>query len=107
MGTRLHTMGLAIFALTAIAMDRTIDIDMFAVKGIEQGYHDAWVGTKTSGMPDLIWTPHNSGHWLATNFRTINEIYSDPARFSSEVIFMPKEAGEKYAMVRRCRMCRP
>src|SRR3546814_20660105 len=29
----------------------------------------------------------------------VREIYEDPSRFSSEVIFLPKEAGEKYLMV--------
>ncbi len=82
-----------------VPRDRVVDVDMYGLEGIEDGYHEAWVRTKTPNMPDLVWTPHNGGHWIATNFRTINEIYTDPSRFSSEVIFMPKEAGEKYEMV--------
>lgn len=82
-----------------VPRDRIIDVDMYALEGIDDGYHEAWTRIKTPDMPDLMWTPRNGGHWIATNFRTIQEIYSDPTRFSSEVIFMPKEAGEKYEMV--------
>ncbi|MGE4430418.1 MAG: cytochrome P450 [Sphingobium sp.] len=72
---------------------------MYALDGIEEGYHEAWKRIQQPGVPDLIWTPFTGGHWIATNGETVREIYNDPARFSSEVIFLPKEAGEKYQMV--------
>ena len=75
------------------------EIDMYALEGIEQGYHEAWKNIPKPDMPDLIWTPFTGGHWIATNGDTVREVYSDPTRFSSEVIFLPKEAGEKYEMV--------
>ena len=79
--------------------DHVRDIDMYALDGIEQGYHEAWKQVIDAGMPDLVWTPFTGGHWIATNGDSVREIYSDPVRFSSEVIFLPKEAGEKYQMV--------
>jgi cytochrome P450 len=79
--------------------DRVRDIDMYALKGIEEGFHEAWKRVQQPGVPELIWTPFTGGHWIATNGETIREIYTDPERFSSEVIFLPKEAGEKYEMV--------
>lgn len=79
--------------------DRVHEIDMYALDGIEEGYHEAWKRIQQHGIPELIWTPFNGGHWIATNGDTIREIYGDPARFSSEIIFLPKEAGEKYDMV--------
>lgn len=75
------------------------EIDMYALDGIEEGYHEAWKRVQTPGTPGLVWTPYTGGHWIATRGELIAEIYSDPTRFSSEVIFLPKEAGEKYAMV--------
>jgi cytochrome P450 len=75
------------------------EIDMYAPEGIEHGYHEAWKALQTDGMPELVWTPFTGGHWIATRGELIREIYTDPARFSSEVIFLPKEAGEKYLMV--------
>lgn len=74
------------------------DIDMYALDGIEQGYHEAWKAVQ-EGQPDLVWTPLTGGHWIAMSGPVVKEIYEDPTRFSSEVIFLPKEAGEKYAMV--------
>lgn len=82
-----------------VPRERIFDIDMYALDGIGAGYHEAWKRIQKPGTPDLIWTPLTGGHWIATRGEIVREIYSDPARFSSEVIFLPKEAGEKYAMV--------
>jgi camphor 5-monooxygenase len=79
--------------------DRVYEIDLYALKGIEEGYHEAWKRIQTAGMPELVWTPFNGGHWIATNGATVREVYLDPARFSSEIIWLPKEAGEKYELV--------
>ena len=79
--------------------DRVYEIDMYALEGIEQGYHEAWKHLEAKGLPELIWTPLTGGHWIAMNGNTVREIYTDPSRFSSEVIFLPKEAGENYNMV--------
>ena len=82
-----------------VAEDRVREIDMYALLGIEQGYHEAWRALQTPDMPDLVWTPFTGGHWIAMTGDAVREIYADPSRFSSEVIFLPKEAGEKYQMV--------
>jgi len=75
------------------------DVDMYALDGIEQGYHEAWAELQAGDTQSLIWTPLTGGHWIAMNGPMIREIYENPDLFSSEVIFLPKEAGEKYAMV--------
>lgn len=82
-----------------VPADLVRDIDMYALDGIEEGYHEAWKALQTPDMPELVWTPLTGGHWIATRGFLVKEIYEDPERFSSEVIFLPKEAGEKYAMV--------
>lgn len=82
-----------------VPADRVREIDMYQLDGIGEGYHEAWKRVQVPGIPDLVWTPFTGGHWIATNGDTVREIYSDPSRFSSEVIFLPKEAGEKYDMV--------
>lgn len=79
--------------------DLVRDIDMYALDGIEQGYHEAWVALHAHNMPKLVWTPLTGGHWIAMDGPMVREIYEDTSRFSSEVIFLPKEAGEKYLMV--------
>jgi camphor 5-monooxygenase len=82
-----------------VPADRVYEVDMYALNGIEEGYHEAWKRIQTEGIPELIWTPFHGGHWIATNGATVQEIYVNPARFSSQIIFLPKEVGEKYEMV--------
>lgn len=75
------------------------EIDMFDLEGIEDGMADAWKRLQTPDMPDLVWTPLTGGHWIAMRGAMVREIYENPDRFSSYVIFLPKEAGEKYTAV--------
>jgi cytochrome P450 len=75
------------------------DIDMYALDGLEAGYHEAWKALQANETADLVWTPLTGGHWIAMNGPMIKDIYEDPDRFSSEIIFLPKEAGVKYLMV--------
>jgi cytochrome P450 len=82
-----------------VPSDRVYEIDMYALEGIEEGYQEAWKRVQQPGVPSLIWTPCTGGHWIATDGDTVREVYSDPERFSSEIIFLPKEAGQKYEMV--------
>jgi len=82
-----------------VPADRVYDVDMYALDGIEEGFHEAWMKLQGPEIPPLIWTPRTGGHWIATRGAVINEIFSNPDRFSSEIIFLPREAGEKYLMV--------
>jgi cytochrome P450 len=82
-----------------IPIDRVFDVDIFNLDGIEQGYQEACKRLQKPGMPNLIWTPRNGGHWIVTRGSMIREILRDPARFSSQVIVLPKEAGEKYDLL--------
>lgn len=75
------------------------DIDAYALDGIEEGFHEAWKKVQQADTPPLVWTPLTGGHWIATRGALIDDIYRSPDRFSSHVIWVPKEAGEKYKMV--------
>ena len=82
-----------------VPADRVFDVDMYALDGIEDGFYEAWKRIQSDDIPDIIYTPLTGGHWIATRGDVIDEVYRNPDRFSSEVIFLPKEAGQKYAMV--------
>ena len=82
-----------------VPRERVVDIDMYAPPGIEDGYHEAWARLLDPALPDLVWTPRTGGHWIATSAKWIQDVYSDPEHYSSEVIFLPKEAGQKYEMI--------
>jgi camphor 5-monooxygenase len=43
------------------------------------------------GLPDIFWTRHNGGHWIALRGAAIAEIFRDGATFSSKRPFVPDE----------------
>ncbi|AEG50686.1 Camphor 5-monooxygenase [Sphingobium chlorophenolicum L-1] len=75
------------------------EVDAYGLEGIEEGVHEAWKRVQQPDTPPLIWTPFTGGHWIATRGALIDEIYRSPERFSSRVIWVPREAGEAYEMV--------
>ncbi|KMS53774.1 cytochrome P450 [Sphingobium cupriresistens] len=75
------------------------DIDIYDLDGIEEGVHEAWKKVQQPDTPPLVWTPFTGGHWIATRGALIDDIYRSPDRFSSRVIWVPREAGEAYDMV--------
>jgi camphor 5-monooxygenase len=83
-----------------VPVDRVFSFDMYNPDGIDEvGYLQAWKRLQELDLPEMIWTPYNGGHWIATRGHLIREIYKDPERFSSAVIFIPKAAGEQQDMV--------
>lgn len=82
-----------------VPADRVYDFDLYQPPGVENGFHEAWLALHDEGVPDLIWTPHNGGHWLATRGQVIAEVFSDYERFSCRVYLVPKEVGEQHQML--------
>lgn len=82
-----------------VPADRVRDIDIYALDGLEEGFHEAWKRVQTADNPSLVWTPLTGGHWVATRGNVIDEVYRHPEHFSSRVIWVPREAGEAYEMV--------
>lgn len=82
-----------------VAPELVRDIDIYGLDGIEEGFHEAWKRVQTPDTPPLVWTPLTGGHWVATRGVVIDEVYRNPDRFSSRVIWVPREAGEAYEMV--------
>ncbi|WP_417320113.1 cytochrome P450 [Emcibacter sp.] len=39
--------------------------------------------------PEMVWTPHNGGHWIATRGEQIKELLTDWNQFSSSCAFIP------------------
>ena len=77
--------------------DRIVDFDIYNPFHGQYDLHVAWAQLRDSTPRDLVWTPHNEGHWIALSPELINQVYSDPSRFSSRVVLVPKStAGEAY-----------
>jgi cytochrome P450 len=70
--------------------ERVVDFDIYNPPGVEAGFHAAWAALHAQGVPDLVWTPHNGGHWVATRGRLISAVYEDYARFSNRTMLVPK-----------------
>lgn len=87
---------------THVPANRVIDFDMYNPEGIGEGLQAAWKRLHNPGVPDLVWTPRNGGHWIATRSSLIKEMFRDYEHFSSECPFVPKEAGEQYEFIPTC-----
>ncbi len=82
-----------------VPADLVREIDAYDLDGLEEGFHEAWKRVQQPDTPPLVWTPFTGGHWIATRGEVIDEVYRSPDRFSSRVIWVPREAGEAYDMV--------
>ncbi|MDH4549891.1 MULTISPECIES: cytochrome P450 [Pseudomonas] len=82
-----------------VPLNRIVNFDMYNPPGLEDGLQVAWSRLHQPGVPDLVWTDHNGGHWIATRGKLIRDMFMDHQRFSSECPFIPKEAGEQYEFI--------
>jgi camphor 5-monooxygenase len=82
-----------------VPADRVMDFDLYNPPGVEHGFHEAWQRLHAPDVPDLVWTPHNGGHWIATRGTMIAEIFADYERFSCRVMLVPKAVGEQHQML--------
>jgi len=81
-----------------VPADRVVEFDMFNPPEIDKGLHEAWTSLQ-SDERDVVWTPYNGGHWIATKGSLIKEIFENFGTFSSRCPFLPKEAGEQYSFI--------
>src|SRR6185369_10691485 len=79
--------------------DRVVDFDIFAPPGGKQDIYAAWKTLQAPGVPEVVWTPRNGGHWIATRTKQIIEVYSSHKRFSSHIFLLPRETGEAFSNI--------
>ena len=82
-----------------VPVDRIVDFDVHNPANIADGYHEAWKILQKPGVPDLVWTPRNGGHWIATRGALIADFLNDPEHFSARVMIVPKEAGMQHKLI--------
>jgi cytochrome P450 len=76
-----------------------VDFDMYNPPNVAAGLQEAWTTLQAPGVPDLVWTRRNGGHWIATRGSLIREAFEDPRHFSSACPFIPRETGEAYDFI--------
>jgi cytochrome P450 len=74
-----------------------VDFDIYAPEGVEGDYHAAWLALQKPGLPPIVWTPRNGGHWIAARGKVIGAVFADHEKFSSRVIVLPKSDGELHS----------
>jgi cytochrome P450 len=63
-------------------------VDFDAFRPAEPGSDPFLVLQKLQQGPEIVWTPRNGGHWIATHGETVKAIIDDPERFSSSSILI-------------------
>ena len=71
-----------------------VDFDIYNLPGGEHDFFGAWKTLQQPGIPDLVWTPCNGGHWIATRGEDIFAMYADAATYASDVLVVPREVGK-------------
>jgi cytochrome P450 len=79
--------------------EQFVDFDVYSPPGVAQDFYQGWRVLQQPGLPEVVWTPRNGGHWIATRNHLIDEIFSDHTRFTSRVIFLPKSVGEQHHLL--------
>jgi cytochrome P450 len=83
-----------------VPADRVVDFNIYDPPGGAADIHRAWRTLQEAGLPSLVWTPHNGGHWITLRGALVEEVLSDSDRFSSHTVLVPKDtAGEAYRLV--------
>lgn len=72
------------------------DFDYTRVPGDEHDVHLAWKRA-LEDAPDVIWTPHHGGHWVATRAQPIDDFLADQVHFSNRNPTVPPMTGLKLA----------
>jgi cytochrome P450 len=73
---------------THVPPELVVDFDYRQPPGHETDVHLAWKALHDG--PDIVWTPHHGGHWIATRAADIDVMQTDHARFSYRYITIPR-----------------
>lgn len=76
-----------------VPADRVMELDIYDLPGVANGFHEAWQAQQARAPADLVWTPCNGGHWVAMRGAMIHEMFADHERFSSSNNLVPKPGG--------------
>jgi cytochrome P450 len=70
-----------------------VDFDIYDPPGAAEDFFASWKTLWRDGLPAIVWTPHNGGHWIATRGEDIHRFMGDAETFSSHVLTVPPEIG--------------
>lgn len=73
--------------------DRVWNFNLYDVPGSDEDVHAAYSAIQQAA-PDIFWTPHNGGHWVATRGEDIIAMQRDYRHFSHKHIVLPPTPAE-------------
>lgn len=80
-----------------VPAELVVDFDFFALDQLgKDDIQLAWA-TLHNG-PDIVWTPHNGGHWIATRGEDIDAIQLDYAHFSHKNFTLPRNEIDQHSL---------
>lgn len=80
-----------------VPADRVVDFDFFALDRMgAEDIQTAW--TILHQGPDIVWTPHNGGHWIATRGEDIDSMQLDHAHFSHRNFSIPRNEMDQFSL---------
>ena len=82
-----------------VPAERVVDFDVYDPAGVADGFHEAFLALQAPGVPDLVWTPRNEGHWIVTRSELMTRIFPDSGAYSNRIIVIPKSVGEQHQML--------
>jgi cytochrome P450 len=78
--------------------ERVIDFNLHQPMPAGVSVHQFWRQVMADAPHNVMWTPHSGGHWLVLDPDLAEAVLTDPARFSSRVVIVPRDpAGEAYS----------
>jgi len=67
-----------------------VDFDIYKTPRESEDVFLGWKQLHAEGTPDLVWSPYNTGHWIATRGELIFQMYKDDERFTSAKKDVPR-----------------
>lgn len=82
-----------------VPADRVIDFDIydFPVDGLD--YQGSLRTALDANAADVVWSPHNGGHWIAKTHETVARVLTDTEHFSSRRVIVSDEVSERPPLV--------
>ena len=79
-----------------VPRELVVDFDIYAQGNALEGVQLAFA--KLHNGPDIVWTPHNGGHWIATRAEDIAAIELDHEHFSHRHFTVPRNEVDPMAL---------
>ena len=78
--------------------DRVLDFNLHQPVPAGRTVHEFWRDAMARATHDVMWTPHNGGHWMVMDPDLCETVLTSPERFSSRVVIVPRDPmGEAYS----------